>query len=115
MAITVKSDFWGDSYAFIKSKSSLREVIAQLLNVKSMRSDRALLSTLLGASAGSTATATLKRISHSQTELGGVRPVETETLVNRATTAADDTELTAALLTFNSQANAYPVDKATRF
>lgn len=115
MAIVVSSGLFGSSYSFIRSKSSLRENIAQLLNVKSMRSDRALLAALLGSAAGGTASATLKRVAHDTIELGGLRTVETETLINRVTTFGDDTELTNDLLTFNSQSNAYPVDAATRW
>lgn len=114
MAITVKSDFWGNSYAFIRSKSSLRKVVGRLFNQKELRADRALMNALLGAVAGGTATDTLKRVQHSQTELGGKRTIETEILVNRATTAGDDTDLTAAYLTYASRPTSYPVDKATR-
>ena len=114
MPITVKSDFWGNSYAFIRSKSSLRKVMARLFNQKGLRSDRALMNALLGAAPGGTATANLKRVQHSQTELGGKRTIETEVLINRATTNADDTDLTSAYLTYDSRSNAYPVDKATR-
>lgn len=115
MPITIKgTDFWGaGAYTFIRPKQSLRKVVARLLNQKSMRSDRALINTLLGTVAGSTATDTMKRVEHSQTELGGKRVIETETIVNRATTAADDTDLTGAYLTYASRPT-YPVDKATR-
>lgn len=113
MAIAVKGGgVFDGTYTFIRDKSSFRKIIARILDRKSMRSDRALVSTLLGAVAGSTATSQLKRVAHSQTELGGLRTIETETLVNRATTAADDTELTTQLLTYNSRNNAYPTDRA---
>lgn len=111
MAIVVKSDFWGGSYAFIRTDGGLRKRIARLLNQKGMRKDRALINTLLGTVAGSTATATLKRVAHSTSELGGSRTIETETLVNRATTAADDTDLTTNLLTYASRPT-YPTDRA---
>ena len=66
---------------------------------------RALLNTLIGASAGSTATNTAQRVSHPTNgalgdaglSLGGLRTVETATEINRATTAADVTSLKAAI------------------
>lgn len=111
---TVRSDFWGDSYSFIRPASSLRKVVARIFEQKEMRKDRALMSALLGAVAGGTATAQIKRVAHDLTELGGKRTIETQTLVNRATTAADDTDLTTAYLTYASRPTTYPVDKATR-
>ena len=111
MAIVVKSDFWGGSYAFIRPVGGLRKRIARLLDQRGMRKDRQLVNILLGAAAGSTATATNKRVAHSTSELGGLRTIETETLVNRATTAADDTDLTTNLLTYASRPT-YPTDRA---
>lgn len=112
MAIVVSSDFWSNSYSFIRDKSSLRKKIAQLLNYPSMRKDRELITELLGAAAGEAALAQLKRVAHSTSELGGVRSVETVDLVNRVTAAADDTDITTAYLTYNSTTNAYPADRA---
>lgn len=48
-----------------------------------------LLYTLLGAAPGTTATVTKKQVQHVTGAPGGLVPVETITLVNRATTAAD--------------------------
>lgn len=113
MTITVTGGgLFDGTYAFIRSKSSLRKVIARIFNQKSMRSDRELISELLGAAAGDAALAELKRVAHSTTELGGVRAIETEELVDRVTTAGDVTELTADLLTYNSRNNAYPTNRA---
>jgi len=114
MAITVKSDFWGNSYSFIRSKSSLRKVIARLLNQKENRVDRELLLTLNGVAPGATALETLKRVAADRLENGGKRTIETETLINRATTAADVTDLNTSLLAYTSRPTSYPVDKATR-
>jgi len=113
MAIVSSSEFWGNNYQFVQDQSNYRKIIARMLNLKQNRKDRALLSTLLGASAGSTATATLKRVAHSVSELGGLRTVETESLVDRATTSDDDTLLTAEYLTYSSRPSSYPVDRAT--
>lgn len=113
MAIVVKSDFWNDSYSFIQDQSSFRKQIARLFDRKQLRKDRELIVELLGAAAGETASATLKRVEHSTTELGGLRTIETETLVSRATTAGDDTELTADYFTYSSRPSTYPTDRAT--
>lgn len=111
MAITVKSAFWNDSYSFIRGVTPLRKVVARLLERKELRRDRQLLNVLLGTVPGTTATSTLKRVQSSTSENGGLRPIETETIVGRASTAADDTELTTQLLTYNSRPT-YPADRA---
>lgn len=114
---TIRSDFWGNAYTFVRStgNSSFRKQLARTLNLRQNRKDRQLINVLLGAVAGTTATAQSKRVAHSVLELGGKRSIETETFVNRASTAADDTDLTTALLTYRSQPTSYPVDKATRW
>lgn len=54
---------------------------------------RELMDTLIGAAAGGTAALTPKRVAASRTEQGGKRSIETRTVINRATTAADVTTL----------------------
>lgn len=71
--------------------------IGQLLNAKGMRELRRRAFTLDGVVAGTTATENLKRI-EANSELGGKRTIETETLISRATTAADITEINTDLL-----------------
>lgn len=114
MAINVKSDFWGNNYSMIQSQSNFRKIIARMFGLKQNRRDRALLNALVGAAAGATAAASMKKVAHDRLELGGKRTIETETLVNRATTSGDVADIKAALLTFRSQPTSYPVDKATR-
>lgn len=110
------SPIWGSNYSQVNTNSNLRKAIARLFNKPSMRKDRRLMITLLGAAAGSTATETRKRIAHSTSELGGIRQVETVTLVNRATTAADDTDLTNNILAYVSNpSNAYAENRSFRF
>jgi len=60
---------------------------------------KALWVALTGTAVGSNATATYKRVSGmiADNNYGGVRPIETVTVVNRNTTAADDTAITALL------------------
>lgn len=97
-------------------RSSLKRRTNRLLRQRGMKDVRELLLTLIGTAAGSAALAQTSRIEAVQgiggaLTLGGVRTVQTVDEVNRVTTAADVTELSAA---FNESAdtNAYPVDKA---
>lgn len=73
---------------------------------------RELLDTLIGAAAGGTASLTQKRIQHSRVELGGVRVVETQTMINRASTATDVTNLKEYLSDRSNPATAYEPDLA---
>jgi hypothetical protein len=109
---TSKSDFWGGSYAQVNTNSTMRKWEARLLSRRMNLKDRELVRTLLGAAAGSTATKTYKRIVHSLTELGGKRLMETVTLVGRATTSADVTNLNAKIFAFASTPTTYAYDKA---
>jgi hypothetical protein len=70
---------------------------------------RRLLQTLTGVAPGSTATQTKKQIQWEQGSPGGVIPVETVTLINRATTAADVTALNS-LFTRSPTPASYAVD-----
>ena len=58
---------------------------------------KALWYALLGAAAGGTATATKKQVQHVQGAPGGLIPIETITLINRNTTAADLTAFQALM------------------
>lgn len=76
--------------------------IAALFREVPNRVARKLLLTLLGVVSGSTATETRSRVTAQQgitdfLVLGGIVPIEAQSLVNRATTAADITNLTAML------------------
>lgn len=86
----------------INGKNSGRRSVAQLLGQKSLRALRELATTLNGAASGDPASATNKRI-EANSELGGVRTVETETLVSRNTAAADITAINADLLTLSTR------------
>ena len=55
---------------------------------------RELMDTLINGAVGATAALTQARVQHSISELGGVRVIETQTLINRATDADDATDLT---------------------
>jgi hypothetical protein len=73
---------------------------------------RELMDTLLGTAAGGTAALTQARVQHDLNELGGLRVVETQTLINRATVAGDVTNTKAYLSTDSEIAT--PNDGAAR-
>ena len=112
MAIVVKSEFWADSYAFVRTKSSLAKVVARIMNQISMRADRELFAEMLGDAPPDAALDQLKRVAHSTTELGGVRTIETVDLINRNTAAGDATDLTTRYLTYASRPSTYPTNRA---
>lgn len=91
------------SRVFGKSKSYSRAVTRELLYE------------LLGAAAGQTALTTHKRVQAVQdlsaNVMGGVRPIETFTGINRATTSADRTALRAAL-ELTAKPTSYATDRA---
>jgi len=68
-----------------------------------------LLLTILGAAPGTTATKTKKQVQHVIGAPGGAVPVETISLVNRATTAADVTAFQAMFTRLNGPIT-YPAD-----
>lgn len=103
---TVKGGFWPEnvvpSLVSISGRGFGRFRIAQRLATKSMRALRATMLALDGVVAGSAATKTNSRIA-ADVELGGKRTIETETLINRNTVAADVTEINADLLTLTTR------------
>lgn len=102
---TVLGGFWpvnGVTSLTQLSKGSARRLAAQLLDGKSSMPLRQIMRTLDGAVAGSTATKTLSRIENN-TELGGKRTVETETLISRATVAGDITTINADVLSLTGR------------
>lgn len=70
---------------------------------------------LLGAAPGATATRTRTRVAHNSGNAGdngGVVKVETQTLINRATTAADRDNLKAVLKSPRRTVATYPADRS---
>lgn len=98
---TVLGGFWPQNgvstLTLVQDTGPGRRRAAQALGKKSLRALRELMLTLDGATAGSTAAETNGRVAHS-TELGGVRTIESEELVNRATVAGDVTIVNADIL-----------------
>lgn len=86
----------------ISGRNAVRRRIAQWFGKRQVLGLREIAETLNGAAAGSTASKTLGRIEANE-ELGGERTIETNTLVNRATTAADVAEINAYTLAFSSK------------
>ena len=103
---SVKGGFWEynavPSLTGVATTNAQKRRAAQALATKGSMGLREIMETLDGVVAGSTAAKTLTRIASSD-ELGGVRAVETETLVNRATTAADVTEINSDILSLTSK------------
>lgn len=100
--------FYGQPYAMQFPKNRpVRGVIAQLLLRTGMKADVALINALLGAAPGATATASYVRVKAPNTgasdimKNGGKVPVETFIQINRATTAADVTELSQFMFNKN--------------
>jgi hypothetical protein len=75
-----------------------------------MEKDQEIMLTLNGAVAGATATAQHSRVQHSTTELGGQRTIETRTLINGATTAAQESAIDDDLAVDSRPS--YPADGA---
>jgi hypothetical protein len=102
----VLGGFWPangvNSLASMSGEDDARRLIANRFGTRGQLKNRALFIALLGVAPGANATKNLTRIAHS-TELGGVRAVESVTLVNRVTTAADVSELTTDYLTFTTR------------
>lgn len=99
----------------LTGKRNLENKLTRLMRKRGMHATKELILTLLGASAGSTALAQRTRGDYDDLTpgepvvLGGVRPLEVEDQVNRATTAADVTKLTS-ILNDIFQPSSYPVD-----
>lgn len=117
MAITSKSGFWNNAYAFIDGRSPLERNIARKMNKRGFRDVRELMLTLMGVVPGSAAVEQYKRVtqpatpSDNITKLGGLRTVETVDLVNRNTVVGDVTQINATVLAFSPNPASFPVNK----
>ena len=105
MTTTVKSGFWSNTYSFNKGRSPNERRIARLLNKHGQHVVRELATTLNGATAGSTALKQRARKQAVAGQQGGAQTIETQDLVNRATTAADLANLNTYLFTYPNYAN----------
>jgi hypothetical protein len=103
---TVLGGFWEQNLvptlSSMSGKGPNRRLIAMSLDAKGLLGMRKIMSTLDGVVPGSLASLTRARVQASD-ELGGARVIETETLVNRVTTAADVTEIEADFHTLSTR------------
>lgn len=102
---TIKGGFYeqyGSSLTQISTTSANKKMAAKALARKGMMALREKMETLNGAAAGSAASKTLSRIAAAE-ELGGVRTVETETLVSANTVAGDVTEINEDILALSTR------------
>ena len=94
---------YGQNHALQFSRNATQRGIAQALNTPGQAVIKELLLTLVAGAVGETAAASQSRVgvkSASPANImgnDGVVPIETETFINRATAAADATELAAVL------------------
>lgn len=91
VTVTGWSNFWGsvaNSYAMLYGRSSTQRNMSYPLAGIGPAAFRAIMKALNGAAAGGTAASTYARVQHSANP-GGLRTIETITLINRATTTAD--------------------------
>lgn len=115
----VKGGFWGElstTYTPIRNKSPLLRRIAQWFNRAELKGFRELALTLNGAAAGSAASETHAQIKAGevsgsfQSELGGVRTIETVTDVSANTTSDDETAIDSEVLAFPNKPSSYPAN-----
>lgn len=99
------------TYSLQVDRNPLERAVTRLM--KKMGKRQELMLTLNGATAGSAALSSRKRVAHSTTELGGVRSVEAYNEVNRVTTATDKTH--GDNLLSKSTRIATPTNKAGSF
>lgn len=94
------------------NRPSARRNVARLFRKRGMRQFRELIIELTGSAPGNAALQQNTRVTHDADNLGGVRTVEVQDLINRVTTSADATDIdTELVLSATAIAPAsYPVD-----
>jgi hypothetical protein len=106
MAAIVKGGFWEFNgvpiLASVHTTTVLKRKITNALGKKQSQALREVMRTLNGVAPGSAANKQYTRILASD-ELGGVRPIETEFLVSRATTSGDVTGINSNVLATSSK------------
>jgi hypothetical protein len=105
---TVLGGFWPqngvNSLTQVSGEGEERRRIRQELGGMGMLRMREIIRALNGVAPGGTASKTIGRITETG-ELGGQRPIAAVSLINRATTAADVTEITTDFLTFTTNSS----------
>ncbi len=100
------SGLWGTSLVTVVDRGALERATKRIAARTKIQRKLALI--LNGAAAGSNATVTEGRVQASTSEQGGKRTIETNTLINRITTAADKTRIDA-MWTKSSRPSSYPL------
>ena len=103
LTISPKGGFWGDLGAnslVLGNRNVKIPQIARLIKVDGMRKNKEIWNELTGEAEGEAAAASYARVkageldaNGNQSELGGLRTIETVTVINTTTTAADETEM----------------------
>src|SRR5262245_44126823 len=100
---TVKGGFYETNgvgtLSSISGEDGQRRLVRDQLAAKGLMALRAIMDALTGAAPGGTATKNYTVVG-AREELGGARPVDTQVLVNRVTTAADVTEIKSEILSY---------------
>lgn len=103
---TVKGGFFEtngvSSLPSMSGEDGQRRSLRRRFGVKAMYAFREIAFVLTGAAPGATATKNYTAVAPS-TELGGVRAIETQVLVNRATVAGDVTEIQQEVLRYSTK------------
>lgn len=117
--MTAYSGLWngvhGENHALLSGENtSIKQDIRRIMRRQGARKLKELMLTLNGASAGSAALATYARVEAVQglgsiTNLGGVREIETVTVVNRNTASADKTMIDG-VINDQTKPSSYPTD-----
>jgi hypothetical protein len=115
MAAVTSSGFWSDQgtgYALLVNKAPTRARLQRAVGVEGFRKIKELFDTAIGAAAGEAANASYKRVAGetSNDVGGGSRVVETVTVINRNTDAADITALKEMVVNVSRRPATYPRD-----
>lgn len=105
---------YGQAYAVTGEQSSRQRNIARQFASTEAVPISKVATALNGAAAGGSASGTVKQVQAVQADgmnLGGQRPIDTTSLINRNTTAADETMLDT-LFTPTFAPASYPADRA---
>jgi hypothetical protein len=93
------NNIWGADHSLTGSQQRQKRMISRIMEKPGNRKLRGLMLALNGAAAGGTAAVTHKQIAGPTVTpapvgtMGGTRTIETVTDINRATTAADETNI----------------------
>jgi hypothetical protein len=101
--------FFPEEYEFARGKSSIQARAA--FSLSRLRRLRELMLTLNGEAAGGAALSQYSRVEAANSDnIAGVRTIETVSLVDRATVAADETEIDANVLDYSLHNASPPAD-----